>query len=273
MSYQLDLPIDSTQSRLTASVYLNKTDFPIPGIIQIGSEKISYTNLTDLDFLGCTRGYAGTTAVSHNKGVYINFVSVIPTVATDVTSLHADTEANLVGDVTLLSGTNVTLSQVGQEITIDAAGGGGVSNPMASDLDAGTNDITNLGSLQLNDDAPLFLDTASNASFNFDQTNFAFVLTSGGSPVSIGPLGAGHSVDIVTDVSYAGDFAAITISSLAKRMDVYSDVGDILRLDSSITAGETRMLVWDVDNATLSRVSVGADDSGGTGYKVLRIPN
>ena len=43
--------------------------------------------------------------------------------------------------------------------------------------------------------------------------------------------------------------------------------------DASNTAGETRMLLWDVSAGTLKRVSVGAADSGGTGFKVLRVPN
>lgn len=38
-------------------------------------------------------------------------------------------------------------------------------------------------------------------------------------------------------------------------------------------AGETNFMLFDVDNATLERVSVGAADSGGVGFKVLRIPN
>jgi hypothetical protein len=46
-----------------------------------------------------------------------------------------------------------------------------------------------------------------------------------------------------------------------------------LRADNSSTAGDTRMFVYDVDNATLERVTVGAADSGGVGFKVLRIPN
>lgn len=45
------------------------------------------------------------------------------------------------------------------------------------------------------------------------------------------------------------------------------------KVDSNGTAGNTRMLVYDVDNATIERVSVGAADSGGAGFKVLRIPN
>jgi len=46
-----------------------------------------------------------------------------------------------------------------------------------------------------------------------------------------------------------------------------------IKVDNDSTAGNTKMLVYDVDNATLERVSVGAADSGGSGYKVLRIPN
>lgn len=46
-----------------------------------------------------------------------------------------------------------------------------------------------------------------------------------------------------------------------------------LKIDESITATHTRLLIYDVDNGTLERVTVGAADSGGSGFKVLRIPN
>ena len=46
-----------------------------------------------------------------------------------------------------------------------------------------------------------------------------------------------------------------------------------LQLDLTVTATHTALLLWDVDNATLERVTVGASDSGGAGFKVLRIPN
>jgi hypothetical protein len=45
------------------------------------------------------------------------------------------------------------------------------------------------------------------------------------------------------------------------------------QFDGNNTAGNTRFLLYDVDNGTLERVSVGIADSGGVGYKVLRIPN
>jgi hypothetical protein len=38
-------------------------------------------------------------------------------------------------------------------------------------------------------------------------------------------------------------------------------------------AGETNVLVYDVTAAAIKRVSIGAADSGGSGFKVLRIPN
>lgn len=46
------------------------------------------------------------------------------------------------------------------------------------------------------------------------------------------------------------------------------------RFDSGLgVAANTGMMLWDVDNATLERVSVGAAGSGGVGFKVLRIPD
>ncbi|HXB12018.1 MAG TPA: hypothetical protein VNZ45_08545, partial [Bacteroidia bacterium] len=42
--------------------------------------------------------------------------------ATGVSSIHADANPNLTGDIQLVSGTHITLSQVGQAITINATG-------------------------------------------------------------------------------------------------------------------------------------------------------
>ena len=42
---------------------------------------------------------------------------------------------------------------------------------------------------------------------------------------------------------------------------------------ADLAAGETSLHVFDDDNNTLEQVTVGAADSGGLGFKVLRIPN
>lgn len=48
---------------------------------------------------------------------------------------------------------------------------------------------------------------------------------------------------------------------------------EVARFDMSTTATHTRFMLYDVDNGTMERVSVGVADSGGVGFKVLRIPN
>lgn len=48
---------------------------------------------------------------------------------------------------------------------------------------------------------------------------------------------------------------------------------DVLNMDGNTTSGETPMLLLDCAKGTLQRVSFGAADSGGTGFKLLRVPN
>lgn len=48
---------------------------------------------------------------------------------------------------------------------------------------------------------------------------------------------------------------------------------DKFKLDNPDGVGETSIQLYDVDGTALVRVTVGADDSGGSGYKTLRIPN
>ena len=49
--------------------------------------------------------------------------------------------------------------------------------------------------------------------------------------------------------------------------------GEKFRFDGTATARDTAMMLWDVDNGALERVTVGDPNSGGTNFKVLRIPN
>jgi hypothetical protein len=68
----------------------------------------------------------------------------------------------------------------------------------------------------------------------------------------------------------------------SNNIDFWNNIGtmrfgangvSVMELDSSATAGNTRMLVYDVTAGSVVRVSRGASDSGGTGFRVLRIPN
>lgn len=77
---------------------------------------------------------------------------------------------------------------------------------------------------------------------------------------------------IGTDDNNDWEFQDSTAAMLIRRRNA-GVVSNAIQLDSSTTAGQTRLLVYDVDNGTLERVTVGAADSGGAGFKVLRIPN
>jgi hypothetical protein len=48
---------------------------------------------------------------------------------------------------------------------------------------------------------------------------------------------------------------------------------EVGRFDLSAVAGDTRFMLWDVTTGALVRVTRGAADSGGAGFRVLRIPN
>lgn len=76
--------------------------------------------------------------------------------------------------------------------------------------------------------------------------------------------------------STAGFIAGIALNpggATTPGVRVFSPAGEAARFDSSATATHTRFMVYDVDNGALERVTVGAADSGGAGFKVLRIPN
>lgn len=45
------------------------------------------------------------------------------------------------------------------------------------------------------------------------------------------------------------------------------------RFDETTTAGDTSLVLYDVDSGSVQRVSVGSASSGGSGFKVLRVPN
>lgn len=77
---------------------------------------------------------------------------------------------------------------------------------------------------------------------------------------------------------------AIRSATLSDVANMYLDFGIfnfrnsssfqiIAKFDESAVAGDTRFMIWDVTKGSLSRVSVGANDSGGAGFKVLRVPN
>lgn len=58
-----------------------------------------------------------------------------------------------------------------------------------------------------------------------------------------------------------------------RNMNAGATAAELMRLEKTAVAGDTALMLYDVDNNTVERVSVGVADSGGAGFKVLRIPN
>jgi hypothetical protein len=299
MSRELELAISDSTTILKVSTMLNNTDFPIPGIILIGAEKIKYNNLTDREFIECTRGYLGTTAIAHAKGSDVTYFSSIPTIPTSVTSIHADSESNIIGDVQLVSGNGITLSQMGQEITIDSTGSPSIPDPLILP-----------GNLSMNENSLISVNGGTTATFGYDwelsingnaDSNYSGIVhnasgdkTTAQNTIEIyqGGYDIGNSTvlglsasnygycDInaygIPDSDAPGDTQYLTINSdfgSGSKIRLNIQGSQAMELDRSTITGDTRLMLWDVSAGTMVRVTRGAADSGGTGYRVLRIPN
>lgn len=126
-------------------------------------------------------------------------------------------------------------------------------------------------------------ESGSNAGSDFDinsfadaggflRTNLTIIRSSGQFRFlqdSATVLALGASQDLT--LGHGGTNSRITNNT--GFLEIFQGATEVARFDSSTTATHTRFLVFDVDNNALERVTVGAADSGGTGFKVLRIPN
>jgi len=142
--------------------------------------------------------------------------------------------------------------------------------------------VSSLG-LTLQSGAKLYTDIGQLSSLEFDTVNQTHILSS---PVGNGGnlIGSDSYLGLGTDMTFSGpnisiDGSALSIlsrisGSVLQTLDTTGfTLSDSIQSDYSVLAGNTRLLLWDVDNGTLARVSVGIANSGGVGYKVLRIPN
>ena len=66
---------------------------------------------------------------------------------------------------------------------------------------------------------------------------------------------------------------ALASTSAGSSGTTLQTLRDCLHVDGNTTASETPLLLLDCSKGTLQRVSIGAADSGGTGFKLLRVPN
>ena len=122
------------------------------------------------------------------------------------------------------------------------------------------------GFYEYNDDV-LFVSVQGAYRFGFDSDKFYYP-TEGGMAVLATIASATTPVYV-----FNGDNDTGIGRADADQLSLIAGGAEGVRVDTDSTAGNTRLLVYDVDSGALVRVSVGAPDSGGTGYKVLRVPN
>ncbi len=71
----------------------------------------------------------------------------------------------------------------------------------------------------------------------------------------------------------AGGDVSLAVSPVGSSGSTANTLRTGLAVRASTTATHTYLMLWDVDNGALERVTVGAADSAGSGFKALRIPN
>lgn len=113
----------------------------------------------------------------------------------------------------------------------------GNASRMRLNNNSGDSEVRVIGSAAGSPELTLYQDTALRAFVQYSDSIDAMIIDSDG-PISLRPSNA-----------------------------------ESLQVDDDATATNTRLLIYDVDNGQMERVSVGASDSGGSGFKVLRIPN
>ncbi len=155
-----------------------------------------------------------------------------------VSSLHADVSPAIRGDVHLVSGSNVTLSQVGQNITINASGGGGGGSPSAPDTSVQFNNGGSFGGSP----AFLWLDSSQNLRLG-DPTNLV-------SDTTIDMQGNGKDAVINMDhttgnlVLQAHDGSNIVLGGAAVNVGGNGNI--LLHMDGSASVGTLTVTTGDL---------------------------
>lgn len=89
-------------------------------------------------------------------------------------------------------------------------------------------------------------------------------------------IGAGADFTILhngADSTVNNITGALNINNQSSNLNLQTGGTTVLQCDASAVADNTRSLIYDVTAAVLKRISRGIADSGGVGFRLLRIPN
>lgn len=224
------------------------------------------------------------------SGEYKNASVLTATLANLAVTAPKTNIVNL-GDITLSLGTVQTgllqTASSGARVTIDSTNGLEAFDN-ASNLIAQIPSAAVAGSAYLKFLQARPISAASSAGvilWNGDLSHFAVmrsafvvdgnsVINGSGAFIGLGGVDlTGLAVGLKVDngQGLAWDAATSIYTGATKDVRIYCN-GDRFKIDDDATASETPMLL-NVAGGGLVRVSVGANDSGGTGYRLLRVPN
>lgn len=223
------------------------------GWVFIGSGAASNiaTSATDIVGIGTSLTFGNTTGnfVAIGANISTGTSGSFVLIGSDSTSSGNPSSFVAVGPSNIPSHANTIIIGIGQTTTavsqcwIADSGGNGITS-----IIVGKGDISG---------TPLGLTfrlTNANASADINGGDFTLV------------AGRGTGAGVPGGVAFAVGIQTGTSSTLQVQR-----TGAEVRFSS--TATHTYLLIYDVDNAALERVTVGAADSAGAGFKVLRIPN
>lgn len=166
--------------------------FTMPGPSFIGQQSSNLVipaNAVDLDLLTLTTDDGLWSIQPQLEALertgQVTVTGTIDTASFDydgVSTIHADNNPAVRGNIRLVSGTNITLSQVGQNITINSSGGGGGGSPSAPNNSIQFNNSGSFGgSSDLTwDGTDLAALNIATSSLHFDTGDMNIITTAGG---------------------------------------------------------------------------------------------
>lgn len=305
MSTTLVKSISDTDTTIMIQSDLGYSD---SGIIQIEDEIITYASRYMGTLYGCVRGANSTTPIFHDTGAIINlieFFSPVPPTPTEFFTtdpaypngiLLTGSNSIYVGDgdatappysfinstftgMFLIQGLNNTWP-LAFSMDVPATFASGIIEILDYTLLTGAVITATTASPDMGPSPVIFTEgidwtagtdnasTANSLALAMSATAIDWNVQTGANPFQITSFISGSTGNFTIDLT-TGNPAGISIS----HTDPTDETGqEALRLFPGST-NETPLLIWDTTANTLQRVSIGDPDSGGSGYRVLRIPN